>query len=120
MKKDGSCEKLAPGCIRYQRGVCTDCQPHFIMDAGKCIIKGCEEREDLECKKCEDGYNLSEGVCKIDKCLKEVDGVCVECENMFRIFMGKCLSVAVRPSFNEHLHGGLRKVASDWLIMEVK
>lgn len=36
LTNEGKCKELASGCIRYQRGVCSDCQPHFTLKNSKC------------------------------------------------------------------------------------
>jgi hypothetical protein len=36
------CSEVQPGCIRYQRGICSDCQAHFKLRGGSCIMEGCQ------------------------------------------------------------------------------
>ena len=49
LTEGGICNEMMPGCLRYQRGVCTDCQKNWISQRGVCIIEGCLKMNGLEC-----------------------------------------------------------------------
>ena len=61
--------KVEEGCIRYQKGHCTDCYPPFKLKGTSCSIEGCIEMESGKCEKCEEPYILSEDKCVIENCL---------------------------------------------------
>ena len=60
---NGICKRMQTGCVRYQRGECTDCLPNFTLKGSTCEIEGCIELQDLKCKVCNDKYLLEEGAC---------------------------------------------------------
>ena len=35
---DGTCSDISYGCLRYEKGVCKDCQPHYKLKSGVCQI----------------------------------------------------------------------------------
>ena len=49
---------MQKGCIRYQKGHCTDCYPPFKLKGSTCVIEGCEKLENGECVTCKEGYYL--------------------------------------------------------------
>lgn len=35
------CKEVSSGCVRYQRGICSNCLPHYKLKGGSCQIDGC-------------------------------------------------------------------------------
>lgn len=50
------CKPIAPGCLRYERGVCKDCLRHYKLKGGVCEIEGCLNYTGNYCDKCMDNY----------------------------------------------------------------
>lgn len=48
----GICKRIQTGCVRYQRGQCTDCLPNFKLKGSDCEIEGCLDMKDLKCTRC--------------------------------------------------------------------
>lgn len=53
---DRKCNQIAQGCIRYNRGICTDCMANFQLKGGVCDIEGCLKIDGIRCAQCADGY----------------------------------------------------------------
>ena len=67
---------MTPGCIRYQRGYCTDCMPNFKLKGNRCEIDGCDKIIENVCMSCKDGYDLKDGGCFMKNCLEWNNGKC--------------------------------------------
>jgi hypothetical protein len=76
----GACKKMEAGCVRYQRGQCTDCLPNFRLKGSQCIIEGCEEVNALRCIKCAKGYEIFNNGCAMQNCSTWKDGNCDACK----------------------------------------
>ena len=35
---DRDCKPISPGCLRYEKGICRDCLPHYKLKGGVCEI----------------------------------------------------------------------------------
>jgi hypothetical protein len=84
LTSQGNCKKMDTGCVRYQRGQCTDCLPNFKLKGNECLIEGCEEIKGLRCVKCSKGYEISKDGCAMQNCLSWKDGNCEACKQGFR------------------------------------
>ena len=54
--KDRICLKIEEGCIRHQKGVCTDCYPPFQLQGASCVLDGCRKMSGLHCDECMPEY----------------------------------------------------------------
>lgn len=64
-----SCLKMQEGCLKYYRGVCSECLPHYKLKGGSCVIDGCIEYKNQFCQTCKSDYTLENGLCKFKDCL---------------------------------------------------
>ena len=44
-----TCSEMSPGCLRYQRGTCTDCLPNFKLKGNICDMDGCKKSKGAQC-----------------------------------------------------------------------
>lgn len=88
-----TCSQIGQGCIRYNRGVCTDCMPEFTLKNGVCSIEGCAIANGLKCSTCQSGYLSSGSGCQLANCLISKDGNCQVCNQSYRYVDGKCVEV---------------------------
>lgn len=56
LTEQGVCKRAKTGCVRYQRGQCTDCLPNFRLKGSDCEIEGCLDLKDLKCTRCDENY----------------------------------------------------------------
>ena len=63
-----SCKKYEDGCSKYNRGICTECMPHFKLRGGVCMIDGCLEHKNHMCASCKEDYELVDGTCQFKNC----------------------------------------------------
>ena len=89
---NGICKRMETGCVRYQRGQCTDCLPNFTLKGSQCKIEGCVQLNDMKCQKCDVDYELFNDGCVMKNCQNWKDGVCQICERGFNMKSGKCVS----------------------------
>lgn len=52
LTQNGICKAMDTGCVRYQRGQCTDCLPNFRLKGSVCQIEGCLDIKNLKCTQC--------------------------------------------------------------------
>lgn len=91
LTQEGVCKPMETGCIRYQRGSCSDCMPNFRLQGLTCEIEGCQERSGITCKSCSTGYTETEkGGCQLSNCSDWNNGLCKNCEDGFNLVSGKC------------------------------
>ena len=88
----GVCKRIETGCVRYQRGQCTDCLPIFRLKGSQCEIEGCEEVDNLKCKKCSEDYELIDSGCSMKNCQSWKDGNCEICLAGFNLKSGRCVT----------------------------
>lgn len=88
----GVCKSLETGCVRYQRGQCTDCLPNFRLKGNSCVIEGCESIKDLKCSKCSSEYELVDNGCEMKNCESWKDGSCEICKRGYNLKFGRCSS----------------------------
>jgi hypothetical protein len=91
---EGVCKAMEQGCVRYQRGQCTDCLPNFKLKGSVCELEGCLDVDGFRCKKCDNKYNLVDGACKMKNCISWKDGACDICEKGFNYSSGNCIAAA--------------------------
>lgn len=72
----GVCKTMDTGCVRYQRGQCTDCLPNFRLKGNQCEIEGCLDLKSLKCNRCSSEYELIDGACIMKNCQTWKDGSC--------------------------------------------
>jgi len=89
---DGICKPMELGCVRYQRGQCTDCLPNYKLKGSTCDMEGCTDLDGLSCKKCDDKYDFFEGGCRMKHCLSWKDGQCQICSPGFNYQSGSCVA----------------------------
>lgn len=92
LTQNGICKPMDTGCVRYQRGQCTDCLPNFRLKGSVCQIQGCLDIKNLKCIQCEDNYDLTNGGCSMKNCLAWKDGNCQICKSGFNLKAGKCVT----------------------------
>lgn len=85
-----ACKKYEDGCMKYDRGICTECMPHFKLRGGMCMIDGCLTHKDHMCVDCKEDYNLVNGVCKFKNCFDWEEDRCLVCQEGFNVVDGKC------------------------------
>ena len=100
LTRTGECKKIDEGCIRYQKGICTDCYPPYTLQGIGCVIDGCQELESGRCSRCGPEYNLENGQCKLPHCLKGSNGKCDMCEEKFKYVHGRCEESSPKLIFN--------------------
>ena len=72
---------MIEGCIRYQRGRCTDCSGLYKLKAGVCQIEGCVEKGGNGCRTCDEKYERTESEgCELKNCESWDDGKCFACK----------------------------------------
>jgi hypothetical protein len=69
LNADKICKTIDPGCIRYQRGVCTDCLPAYKLKGNVCDMEGCTVKSGSSCTTCDSKYDLVNGGCKLKNCM---------------------------------------------------
>ena len=42
--------------MRYERGHCVNCLPHYKLKGGVCEIEGCTDYDNHYCEKCKEEY----------------------------------------------------------------
>lgn len=89
---EGVCKIMEQGCVRYQRGQCTDCLPNFKLKGSSCEMEGCLDLIGLHCKKCGHNYELVDGGCKMKNCASWKDGSCEICLPGFNYSAGNCVA----------------------------
>lgn len=87
-----SCQKMQEGCLKYNRGICVECQPHYKLKGGSCIIDGCLEYDNQFCKQCKEDYELTSGVCTFKNCMDWEEDSCRICKDGFHLLKGKCIA----------------------------
>lgn len=92
LNTDGICKSAELGCVRYQRGHCTDCLPDFKLKGNSCEMEGCLDLQGLRCKACESHYELVNGACQMKNCASWKDGLCDICKPGFNYNGGNCVS----------------------------
>lgn len=75
-----SCKKYEDGCVKYYRGICTECMPHFKLRGGACMIDGCLEHQNHMCVSCKEDYELVEGACRFKNCFDWQEDNCLVCK----------------------------------------
>lgn len=92
---------MIPGCLRYQRGYCTDCLKNFKLKGSVCDIDGCEKINGNECKKCKQNFIINkEGGCDMINCLEWNNEKCLTCAQGYFYDNGKCVENKVNDSSN--------------------
>lgn len=56
LTEDRRCKTIARGCMRYERGVCNDCLPHYKLKGSICEIEGCLKYDGNYCRDCDSKY----------------------------------------------------------------
>jgi hypothetical protein len=98
LTRDGVCKNVELGCVRYQRGQCTDCLPNFKLKGSSCEMEGCLDLAGLHCRSCDSNYDLVDGACKMKNCISWKDGMCDICASGFNYNAGRCVSsIAIIP-----------------------
>ena len=87
----GICKKIETGCVRYQRGECTDCLPNFRLKGSQCEVEGCEELKDMKCVKCSSNFDLINDGCQMKNCEAWKDGNCEICKPGYNLRRGVCV-----------------------------
>ena len=77
--------------MKYYRGICTECLPHFKLRGGMCMIDGCERHNDHLCQTCKEDYDLVNGICEFKNCLDWYEDICLICKKGFNLVKGKCV-----------------------------
>ena len=88
----GVCKRMQTGCVRYQRGQCTDCLPNFRLKGNDCEIEGCLNMNDLKCTKCSEEYELFHNGCVMKNCQFWKDGSCEACQPGYNLKKGHCVA----------------------------
>lgn len=82
---------MTDGCLRYNRGKCVDCMPHYRLKGGECSIEGCQEYEGNSCKVCDEKYEKTEkGGCEFKNCFDWLDDQCLICSENYHMKDGLC------------------------------
>lgn len=92
---DRKCSEITQGCIRYNRGVCSDCMQHFKLKGGICDIEGCLKLDGIRCVQCDSAYDSTELGCKLRHCLISKEGVCETCDEGYLWKDGECIQSSV-------------------------
>lgn len=90
LTSDGICKSMETGCVRYQRGQCTDCLPNFRLKGSQCLIEGCSQMTGLKCTACSTAYDLVSGGCTLKNCTSWKDGNCEICKPGYNLKNGVC------------------------------
>ena len=88
------CKEADQGCLRYQRGSCINCLPHYKLKGGVCQIDGCIEYFGNFCEKCDEHYEQTkEGGCDFKNCYDWLDGKCLVCNEGYRKEGEECVKL---------------------------
>ena len=87
-----TCRKMEEGCLKYYRGSCSQCLPHYRLHGGSCLIEGCLKQTTRDCTSCGAEYDLVEGSCLLRNCLDWKDGSCLICQRNYNLVGGKCVA----------------------------
>lgn len=60
LTEERDCMEVSQGCLRYSKGKCINCLPHYKLKGGVCEIDGCLEYSGFECNKCDEDFDKTE------------------------------------------------------------
>lgn len=87
-----TCQRMAVGCLKNYRGVCTECLPHYKLKGGVCTLEGCLEFSSNVCSSCKSDYELVDGTCRFKNCFDWKDETCQICKEGFNLVGGRCVA----------------------------